>query len=141
MEHYRKLERMYLTAPINQRDKPVLKVEDGLAEIRQGVGPHLHHGAGAMHGSIYFKMLDDACFFAANSKITETLVLTAHFEIDLLKPVVSGQIVAKAEATEITDRRVHAKGELLGPDGAVIARGNGVFVISRIALTPELGYL
>ena len=140
MEHFRKLERMYAAAPINQRDRPGLTVEDGAAEIRQVIGDHLHHAAGAMHGSIYFKMLDDACFFAANSRVTETLVLTVHFEIDLLKPVSEGELCARGRVTGASGRRIEAAGELFDEGGEVIARGSGIFAISRLALTPDRLY-
>ncbi len=140
MEHFRKLERMYSSAPVNQRDCPVLTVSDGAAEIRQMIGEHLHHSARAMHGSVYFKMLDDACFFAANSKVTEHFVLTAHFEIDLLKPVSSGEITSCAQVTETHGRRIEAKGELFDSKGELIARGKGTFVISRIPLNPDCNY-
>ena len=140
MEHFRKLERMYSAAPINQRDCPELKVADGAAEIRQVVGKHLHHAARAMHGSIYFKMLDDACFFAANSRVTETFVLTAHFEVDLLKPVSDGEICARANVTNEGERRIEAAGELFDSQGTLIARGSGIFVISKLELTPERLY-
>jgi len=140
MEHYRKLERMYAAAPINQRDSPVLTVADGRAEVRQVVGEHLHHSARAMHGSVYFKMLDDACFFAANSRVTETFVLTARFEIDLLRPVSSGEICARAQVIKEGSRRIEAAGELFDAEGQLVARGAGVFVISKMAFSPEFLY-
>ena len=36
----------------------------------------MFHAAGAGHGTIYFKMLDDAAFYAANSMVEEQFVLT-----------------------------------------------------------------
>jgi acyl-coenzyme A thioesterase PaaI-like protein len=38
--------------------------------------PH-HHSIHAVHGSVYFKALDDAAFFAVNSLVEDVFVLTA----------------------------------------------------------------
>ena len=65
--HYRALEKMYLSAPINSIYEPRISVSHERAEITIDVKESLFHAAGAVHGSVYFKMLDDAAFFAANS--------------------------------------------------------------------------
>ena len=66
-EHYRRLERMYLGAPTNEIYRPKIRISEGEAEISIEVGPHFHHAARSVHGSHYFKALDDAAFFAVNS--------------------------------------------------------------------------
>ncbi len=67
MSHFRAQENMYLAAPINRFFEPGIKVDEGTAEITVPVKEELFHAAGAVHGSTYFKVLDDAAFFAANS--------------------------------------------------------------------------
>lgn len=62
MEHYKRLENMYSAAPINDIFKPVMTVSEGEAVIEIDVGEQYHHSAGGVHGSVYFKMLDDAAF-------------------------------------------------------------------------------
>ena len=64
-QHYRCLESMYQAAPINDFYKPVMTVSDSYAVIEIEVSDKHHHAAGAMHGSVYFKMLDDAAFFCS----------------------------------------------------------------------------
>jgi len=66
-EHYRKLENLYASAPINAFYLPVMHISEGAAEIEIEVSHKLFHAAHVVHGSVYFKMLDDAAFFAANS--------------------------------------------------------------------------
>lgn len=139
-EHFRKLERMYATAPINAFFKPELRVSHARAELRIPLRPDFHHAAGATHGSVYFKALDDATFFAANSLVEDVFVLTATFELQLLAPVVEGAIRAVARVTERGERRLTAEGELFDAQGTVIARGKGTFARSRIALTPAIHY-
>ncbi len=63
-EHFRKLERMYSLAPINRYFNPKILVDAGYAEICIPIRPEFHHAANAVHGSVYFKAMDDAAFFA-----------------------------------------------------------------------------
>ena len=85
--HFRALENMYAAAPINKIYEPTLTVSKGAAEIKIELSEQYHHSGGAVHGSVYFKMLDDAAFFAANSYETEVFVLTTSFTIYLTRPV------------------------------------------------------
>ena len=138
--HFAKLVEMYRVAPINRFFQPRLVIEAGHAEVCIDVREDFHHSAGAMHGSVYFKALDDATFFAAQSLESEVFVLTAHFEIDLLRPVVSGEIRAVAQVEEDGGRRLVAKGELFDSSGALLARGSGQFARGRTVLDPSVGY-
>jgi uncharacterized protein (TIGR00369 family) len=139
-EHFRKLERMYGAAPINGWFAPTLTVSEGAAEVRIPLRPEFHHAAGAVHGSVYFKALDDATFFAASSIVREVFVLTANFQIDLLRPVVAGELRALAKVTENGERRIIVEGELFDAEGNLVARGKGSFARSKIPLTPALHY-
>ena len=140
MEHFEKLKAMYAVAPINEFFRPQLEIGKGEAEVRIQVRPEFHHSAGFMHGSVYFKALDDATFFAAQSIEHEVFVRTAHFEIDLLKPVADGEIQALARVVEDQGRRIEALGELFDSSGDVVARGVGRFARSTTRLSPDVGY-
>ena len=59
-DHFRRLERMYLAAPCNKIYRPQITIREGEAEVASDVGPHLHHAGDAVHGSSYFKAMDDA---------------------------------------------------------------------------------
>ena len=76
-KHFQKLEKMYLNANVNTMifDTTTCKISDGCAEIGLNISEKYFHGLGAIHGSVYFKLLDDAAFFAANSK-SEFFILT-----------------------------------------------------------------
>ena len=139
--HHRRLERMYAGAPINQWYRPRLSISHGATELVLPLRPEFHHAAGATHGSVYFKVLDDATFFAAASIVEDVFVLTARFEIDFLRPVVSGDIRGVANVTGEADRRIHAEGELFDETGQVIAKGRGRCPRSKSLLAPALGYL
>src|SRR5687768_14776029 len=99
-DHYRRLERMYLSAPANEYFRPVISIAEGTAEVELIVRPDFFHAASAVHGSVYFKLLDDATFFAASSLVRDVFVLTASFNIYFLRPVSQG--VMRARGTVVS---------------------------------------
>jgi len=125
---------------VNEWFSPLLVVSEGKAEVRMNIRNEFHHSAGAAHGYIYFKMLDDATFFAANSVVDGFFVLTAKFEIELLKPVVAGEVRAVGEVTSQDERRIYAQGELYDCNNELIGKGKGKFARSKMALSPEVSY-
>jgi uncharacterized protein (TIGR00369 family) len=136
MEHFRKLERMYYSAPINEYFKPKILIEYGRAELRIPIRDEFHHTLGAIHGAVYFKALDDATFFAASSIVEDFFVLTASFHIEFLRPVVDGEIRAVAKVSSEGDRRIEATGELFDSEQNLVGRGTGIFARSKVRLTP-----
>ena len=64
-------------------------------EISFPVAPDSFHAAGAAHGTLYFKMLDDAAFYAANGLVSDRFLLTTAFNLHFTKPMRGGQ--ARAE--------------------------------------------
>ena len=89
--HFQALEKMYLDAPINAFYDPRIEVSDAEAIVEIEVSESLFHSAQAVHGSVYFKMLDDAAFFAASSLEKEVFVLTTSQ--DPFHRVCSGRLV------------------------------------------------
>src|SRR6187200_1200678 len=92
--HFRKLERMYLSAPINiEVFKGItICISEEKAEITMPIAKSYFHAANAIHGSVYFKMLDDAAFFAVNSIVQDVFVYTVSINVQLLRPVSNGII-------------------------------------------------
>ncbi|HKW46904.1 MAG TPA: PaaI family thioesterase [Gemmatimonadaceae bacterium] len=134
-EHFRRLERMYNAAPINEYFRPTLHIpEAGVAELRLRIRPDFHHAARAAHGAVYFKALDDATFFAANSLVDDVFVLTVSFNLYLTRPVSEGEVVARGKVVSRSKRLYLAEGVLEDSRGREIARGSGAFMPSTIAL-------
>jgi len=138
--HFAALERMYRAAPINRIYEPTISVEQGRSEIAIEVSERLFHAAGAVHGSVYFKMLDDAAFFAANSLEPDMFLLTTSFTTYLIRPVSSGVIRSVGRVVAQTKRQFIA--ESIAYDGSEneIGRGSGVFVRGRMRLIEARGY-
>ena len=139
-DHFRKLENMYLSAPINRFYGPTLHIERGGAELRMGIRPEFFHAAGAMHGSVYFKAADDAAFFAVNSLVEDVFVLTSTFTIYLLRPVSEGLLVARGSVVHAARTTFVAEAVLADGEGNQIGRGSGTFVRSKTPLTADIGY-
>lgn len=139
--HYRGLERMYARAAINNKFRSDLKIlERGRAEILFDVTPDMFHAAGAAHGTIYFKMLDDAAFYAANSIIFDTFMLTTQFNLFLTRPVNAESLRAVGRWVSGQRRVLIAESRLIDSDGEEVARGQGTFMRSRIPLADLPGY-
>ncbi|NHM05638.1 PaaI family thioesterase [Flavobacterium sp. CYK-4] len=141
-EHYKKLERMYLSAPINHEHYPGIhiSVTHEKAEIAVQVEEKFFHAAGAIHGSVYFKLLDDAAFFAVNSIVRDAFVYTVSFHIQLLRPVSSGTIKAVGEVKFKSKELFIADATLWDEKGRVVGRGSGNFMKSKMELNEKLGY-
>ena len=140
-EHFRRLERMYAAAPINQYFAPRLHIpEAGVAELRLTIRPDFHHAAHAAHGAVYFKVLDDATFFAANSLVEDMFVVTVSFNIYLTRPVSEGEIVGRGRVVSRSKRLYLAEGVLEDERGREIARGSGAFMPSTVSLTELSAY-
>lgn len=139
-EHYRKLERMYASAPVNEYYAPTMRISEGRAEVTIPVRPHLFHAAGAVHGVVYFKALDDAAFFAVNSLVEDVFVLTVSFNVYLTRIISEGEMKATGRVVHRSRRLFIAEAEVIDSDGREIARGSGTFMRSSISLSPEIGY-
>lgn len=139
-DHYRKLEHMYRDAPINAFYRPEVKISEGRAEITMNIEEKFHHAANAAHGSIYFKMLDDSAFFAANSLVEDTFVLTTSFNIHLLRPVSQGVIKAVGTLVFSSKLLFVAESKLYNEEGKELAVGSGSFMKSKVTLTDAIGY-
>jgi uncharacterized protein (TIGR00369 family) len=140
-EHFRKLERMYHAAPINQYFRPTLRVAVASATLLLPVRPEFFHAAHAVHGSVYFKALDDAAFFAANSLVHDVFVLTASYNLYLTRPVSEGTLRAEGRVVHRSRSLFLAEAELFDSRHRPVGRGSGSFMRSTIALTPDVGYL
>jgi len=139
--HYRALERLYASAPINAKFASQLHIPgEGQSRLTFTVSPEDYHAAGAAHGTIYFKMLDDAAFYAANTLATDRFLLTTSFNLHFTKPVRVGTVIAEGRWVSGRRRVFVAEARLVDEEGEEIGRGTGTFMRSRIALSSLPGY-
>ncbi|KPF64083.1 thioesterase [Porphyrobacter sp. AAP60] len=140
-QHHRALERLYVSAPINRKFTSKLHIPgEGLSRITFTVTPEDYHAAGAAHGTIYFKMLDDAAFYAANTLATDRFLLTTSFNLHFSRPLRAGSVTAEGRWVSGRRRVFVAEARLVDAEGEEIGRGTGTFMRSRMALSSLPGY-
>ena len=139
-DHYRKLERMYHAAPVTELYGTRLEVREGEAVVTLPVDPRFFHGAGALHGSAYFRALDDAAFFAANSVVEDTFVLTVSFTVYFTRPVKKGILTATGRLVHRSRSLLVAEAEMRDEKDRHVARGSGTFVPRGPELIATAGY-
>lgn len=140
--HWRALESLYASAPVNALFDSTLQIAaKGESRIECTVDERFHHAAGAAHGTIYFKMLDDAAFYAANTLVSDRFLLTTSFNLHFTKPVRGGLVVAEGRWISGRRRVLVAEARLVDAEGDEIGRGTGTFMRSRIPLSGLDGYV
>lgn len=139
--HWRALEGLYRSAPVNRLFASDLEITgEGRSRINFTVDQDCYHAAGAAHGTIYFKMLDDAAFYAANTLVSDRFLLTTSFNLHFTKPVKAGDVIAEGRWISGRRRVLVAESRLIDSQGDEIGRGTGTFMRSHIALSSLSGY-
>jgi uncharacterized protein (TIGR00369 family) len=139
--HFRALESLYRHAPINGLFESELEiVEPGFARIRFHVRPELYHAAGAAHGTTFFKMMDDAAFYACNSMVSDRFLLTTAFNLLFTRPLREGPVIAEGRWTSGRRRVFVGEARLIDAEGELAGSGTGTFMRSHIPLSSLPGY-
>ena len=139
--HFRALESLYRHAPVNGLFESKLEiVEKGFARITFEVAEALYHAAGAAHGTLYFKMMDDAAFYACNSLVTDRFLLTTAFNLLFTRPLRAGPATVEGRWASGKRRVFVGEARLIDSDGQLAASGTGTFMRSHIPLSGLPGY-
>lgn len=139
--HFRALETLYRSAAINHLFESEIEVAGpGQVRIHFEVVRGTDHAAGAAHGTLYFKMMDDAAFYACNSMVSDRFLLTTAFNLVFTRPLRSGPVVAEGRWVSGRRRVFVGEARLILPDGEEAARGTGTFMRSHIPLSSLSGY-
>ncbi|MCE7992203.1 MAG: PaaI family thioesterase [Roseivirga sp.] len=140
-EHYQRLEQMFHKAPIQgMLPGASMKVSEGKAEYSLQIEEDYFHAANAMHGAIYFKLLDDAAYFAAASLETECFILTKSYTIHFRRPVEADSLRALGEVVSVENGEFIAKSSIFNSAGKLVAQGEGIFVKGPKPLTSLPAY-
>ena len=139
--HRRALESLYRQAAINRLFRSSIEIaEQGFARIEFEVEEAMFHAAGAAHGTLYFKMMDDAAFYACNSMVSDRFLLTTAFNLNFTRPLKHGTVTAEGRWVSGRRRVFVGEARLIGPEGEEAARGTGTFMRSHIPLAGLPGY-
>jgi len=138
--HIESLVDLHNAANINQFYKPRLALSEGAAEIQVDMVDKFFHAGGAVHGSVFFKMLDDAAWYAANTLEKEFFLVTTSFTTYITRPVSSGTVRAVGSVVNSNKSQFISEAVMYDEKGKELGRGNGIFVKSKIPLVNADGY-
>ena len=138
--HCKKLESMYLAAPCNEYYEPGIRVSEGEAEIVIPVQDKFLDAAGSVHGSVFYRAMNDAALFAVNSVVPKELVLGTDFNIQLTGSIAEGKLVARGRVIGTAEDHCLAEAVVLDSEGEELGRGTGIFVKTEVPLSSEMGY-
>jgi uncharacterized protein (TIGR00369 family) len=133
---------MYLQANINTMifDTTTCEISLKKSEISLNITEKYFHALGGIHGTVYFKLLDDAAFFAASSVVEDVFLLTTSFTINITRPVNQGSIKAIGNVRFESNNLIVSESSLYNSEGKEIAFGTGNFAKSKISLKDTEGY-
>ena len=136
--HFRALEAMYLSAPINQFYRPRIVISKEQVEI--DIDQRIFHAAGTVHGSVYFKLLDDAAGLAANVLEREVFAVTASFTTHMTRPVSGPLMRSVGRVVDQTRSQFLVESIVYDHNQRSVGRGNGVFMRGSVRLADSWGY-
>ena len=139
-QHILRLKNMYLKAPINRLMEPSIEIFPSKAIIKMKAQAQYFHGGNSLHGSIYFKMLDDAAFFAVHSYVEDVFVFTTTFTTHMKRPFIKGMIYSEGRLRDQNEKEFTAESVLYTADGKEIGSGHGVFKKSKLKLADAMCY-
>ncbi len=132
---------MYSNAETNRYYAPVIRIERSLCEISIEVRSDFFHSAGAIHGSVCFKLLDDSAYFAASSLDPKNHLVTTQFTIHFIRPVSRGTLRSVGSVVYRTARITVAEAKAFDYKDRLVATGSGTFIPSQALLSERVGYV
>ncbi|MBN4082133.1 PaaI family thioesterase [bacterium AH-315-B15] len=135
MNHFERLMQMYQLAPIHESYPGIqILVEDKVAEVSLDVDRRYFHAGEFAHGAIYFKLLDDCCYFACQSVETSHFLVTTNLNVNLMRPIFKEKIIAKGRVDFISANLFTATGELFNEKGKLCGTAQASFMRSKGAI-------
>ena len=118
----------YLKHPMHNELNMNVELGNKSATIQLTIHESVINLVGILHGAIYFKLIDDACFFAALSARESNFVATSNMTIHYLKPASDGVLIAHAKMITKQGRKYLCECEIKDKDGTIYAYGSGSFI-------------
>ena len=92
----------------------------------------------SLHGSGYFKLLDDTAFFAAQGVEQDNFIFTTSFNTYIVRPVpIGATLKAIGKVTNASKSLIIAESEIRDENGKLVASGSGTFMKSPFPLSAD----
>jgi uncharacterized protein (TIGR00369 family) len=112
-------------------EAPVATAQIHITQMHEGPPGHIH-------GGIVATLLDEA--MSKLNRPLNVLAMTRHMEVDYLRPAPLHQpLVLISRHLRREGRKLFHQAELQHPDGSVLARGKGLFVVIDEKLLARAG--
>ena len=118
----------------------IFLISEAKAEIGLTISEKHFHALGAIHGSVYFKLLDDSAYFAVSSIVKDFFILTTSFNLNIIQPSSKGNLIAIGSVKYQSKNLYVAESKILNQKGEEIAFGTGNFSKSKVKLDSNIGY-
>ena len=118
----------YLKHPMHHNLNMNVELGNKSATIQLTIHDSIINLVGIVHGAIYFKLIDDACFFAALSAKKSNFVATSNMTIHYLTPASEGVLIAHAKMITKQGRKYLCECDIKDKEGTIYAYGSGSFV-------------
>ncbi|AFE06194.1 hypothetical protein COCOR_05105 [Corallococcus coralloides DSM 2259] len=133
---YDALMRILPLAPINKLYQPRdLVVRKGEASLEMPVLEQFFNGGHMVHGSTYFKGLDEAAWFAANSLADRFALATTSFTTYIVRAVRKGNLQVRARVISATPNLVVVEADMFNDGDVLVARGSGTFQPTQVPIS------
>jgi len=134
--HCERLERVYHAAGTNRLTPASMTISEGATRLEMPSCEDYLQAVGELHGMLYFKVLDETSFYAANSLVDDVFLTTASMHVQFLAALEHGPLFARAEVVHAGRSSFVVDATAADHEGNVLARSTGTFVRTRRQL-PE----
>ena len=103
--------------------------DDGRAVFTMPYNPNFNHAMGAIHGSVFGTLVDNAGWFTVAPHY-ENWIVTVEYSTRLHEPVSKETLIATGKIVRMGSRMASAEMEIRTPDGTLAATGAGTFIVT-----------
>jgi uncharacterized protein (TIGR00369 family) len=129
-ERQRRLIELFHGAPIQKATGMTFRYnEEGQAVFEMPYNPSFDHAMGAIHGSIFGMLIDNAGWFTVAPHY-EHWIVTVEFSTRLHEPIAKTALIATGRIVRMGSRMASAEMEVRTADNRLAATGAGTFIVT-----------
>lgn len=120
----------------------IVAADPGSARFEGETGEHLLNPFGTVHGGYAATLLDSACGVGLQATLPQGHgTATIRLDVSFLRPILPtmGRISCVSRLVHATEQLAWSEGDVLGPDGKVVARARGCFAVFPTEASPWRG--